>query len=209
MCRIDENSFYLSYTVNPKGEESAYLVHFKEVWDNGYTIDSYTFWNKRIGFENASWTGVNPNVLNLGTRILGRYFYRWSKLVEDCKFDIEKMVKKSSTPYNNEWQDGDYLYIDMTSILAEDNADDYKGPDFYLVRLTDSNPENPMGVDIVIDKYDLYYKNEPSSQKEFLDYFQWIYNIPKETYDNAKNMIDKVYTELMSEIRKVSNKSLL
>ncbi len=39
MCRIDENSFYLRYTVNPKGEESAYLVHFKEVWDNGYTIN--------------------------------------------------------------------------------------------------------------------------------------------------------------------------
>ena len=203
MCRIDENSFYLRYTVNPKGEESAYLVHFKEVWDNGYTIDSYTLGNKRIGFEDASWTGVNPNVQNLGTRILGRYFYRWSKLVEDCKFEIEKMAKKSATPYNNERQDGDFLYIDMAYKLAEeDNDDDYNGPDLYLVRITDSNPENPMGVDIVIDKYDLYYKNEPSSQKEFLECSQWIYNIPKEIYDNAKNIIDKVYSELMMEIKK-------
>ena len=114
-----------------------------------------------------------------------------------------KMAKKSATPYNNEWQDGDFLYIDMAYILAEeDNDDDYNGPDLYLVRITDSNPENPMGVDIVIDKYDLYYKNEPSSQKEFLESSQWIYNIPKEIYDNAKNIIDKVYSELMMEIKK-------
>ena len=113
------------------------------------------------------------------------------------------MAKKSATPYNNEWQDGDFLYIDMAYILAEeDNDDDYNGPDLYLVRITDSNPENPMGVDIVIDKYDLYYKNEPSSQKEFLESSQWIYNIPKEIYDNAKNIIDKVYSELMMEIKK-------
>lgn len=119
--RIDENSYYLRYFVNKHKEESASLVHYKDVWDNGFCLDSYVFSNNIISFEDASWTGVSPDDRYAGTRILGRYFNRWAKKVEECKKEIESMAKRHAVPCYKPLEVGDNLYMDLKTILAEDN----------------------------------------------------------------------------------------
>ena len=35
--KIEENSYYIHYNIN-KGVEYANMSHYKDVWDNGYTV---------------------------------------------------------------------------------------------------------------------------------------------------------------------------
>lgn len=178
--RIDDNSCFLRYFVNPQKEEFADLVHYKEVWYNGYRLDSYAFSNNHISFEDASWTGVSPDGRYAGTRILRRYFDRWAKRVEDCKIEIESMAKRHAVSCNKPLEVGDFLYVDIKSILDDNDDydevyDEYEGPDLYLLKITNADKSDPKGIEIVTNKYDLYYRDVPSSMKEYLGNVKGVY----------------------------------
>lgn len=205
--RIEDNSYYIRFWVNAQKEESAILVHYKEVWDNGYSLDSYAFNKNHISFEDASWTGVSPDDHNVGTRILGRYFNRWAKKVDDCKLEIESMAKKNAVSYNKPLEVGDCLYLDMKSILDDEEdcdevIDEYDGPDLYLVKITGTDRNDPRGVKIIVDEYDLYYKEVPSSFKEILDNLKEITLIPQHVYDEARSIISNTCRMILEEMNK-------
>ncbi len=45
--KIDANSYYLSY-ITRSGEDIACLEHYGNVWDDGYSVDTYILKNKNF-----------------------------------------------------------------------------------------------------------------------------------------------------------------
>ncbi len=214
--RIDDNSFYIKYYIDPDGVEFAYLTHYIKVWDDGYAIDDYSFDNVSFSYEDAGHHGVDPDKHFAGTRILKRYYDRWVKKVDDCKLKIESIANKYSTPYGKKWSVGDYLYFPMKEIFAEEDAkeaeefpDDYieednkyTGPELCLILVTNADAEKPEGLEIRVNEYRTDYDDEPSPIDYYLDYIDKSRLIPKEIYDKAKELICKEATEIMAEIKK-------
>ena len=216
--KIDKNSYYLRCFDDSKRGESAYLIHYKKVWNNGHTCDSYTIDPDCIGFEDASWNGINPERIILGTRILKRHFNRWAKRVSDCKKDIEQLVKSSAEPFNKECQQGDYIYIDYKGLIAEDDAKEaeeypeeyiadehqYDGPDLLLVHLISKDTKVYNCSKIAIDEY--FARIKESAEFDLLDYSDYkhlLFYIPKEAYEESQRIIRETYNELMCEMKQI------
>jgi len=209
--RIDNDSYYIRYCVYPDDEEFAFLSHYIDVWDNGYSIEIYTFDNNGIGYEDASHKGVVTDECKAGTRILRRGYDRWVKKVNDCKLEIEKIVQKNSFPCDKEWSVGDYLYIPFREIYAkevEEYPDDYEedenkdiGPHLYLIHITNADIENMEGRMIYIHEYRCDFYEEPTSISEFYEYSDDSRFISKGVFENVKELIRKVKDEILSEIK--------
>ena len=214
--RIDDNSYYIKYYIDPDSVEFAYLTHYIKVWENGYSIDDYSFDNTSFEYEDASHHFIDTDERFAGTRILKRYYDKWVKKVDDCKLEIERMANKYSAPYGKKWSVGDYLYFPMKEIFAEEDAkeaeefpneyieedDKYTGPELCLILVTNADPEKPEGLEIGVNKYRTDYDDEPRPIDYYLDYIDKSRILPKEIYDKAKELICKEATEIMFEIKK-------
>ncbi|MBP5516731.1 MAG: hypothetical protein J6X86_07270 [Bacteroidales bacterium] len=207
---IDNNSYYIRYKSDEKFGESATFTHYIEVWDNGYALDIYNISRDVIDWEDASHTGIDPNKVDVGKRILRRYYDRWEKRNVECDNTIEQMVKKCASPYNGNLAVGDCLYIPIKEIhiaeyleeFEEDISDDFgDSPDFRLVHVTSIDPV-PQGDVIFVDEYWTENKNEPF--KEYvMEYVEKSMSIPKEVFDRAANLITKITTEILAEIKQM------
>jgi len=211
--RIDDNSYYIKYVAYADGHEIAFLTHFINVWDDGYSVDEYTFYNDSFSFEDADYCGFNSDDHLAGTRILKRYYDRWVKKVDDCKLEIERMANKYSTPYGKKWSD---LYFPMKEIYAEEDAKEaeeypdenieevnkYTGPELCLILVTNADSENPEGLELRVNKYSTDYDDEPSPIDYYLDYIDKSRLVPKEIYNKTKELICREATEIMTEIKK-------
>jgi hypothetical protein len=217
--RIKNNTYYVRCW-KIRGKEYTSLSHYKDVWNNGYTVDDYSFDNKSYHFEDAGHHGINPDDKFAGTKISKRYYDRWVKKVDDCKLEIESMANKYSKPYGNKWSVGDYLYFPMKEIFAEEDAKEkeeypdeyieeenkYNGPDLCLILVTKTDSEKPEGLEIRVDEYRTDYDDEPRPIDYYLNYIDKARIIPKEIYDKAKELIYKEATEIMCEIKKKVSK---
>lgn len=214
--RIDDNSYYIKYYIDPDGKEFAFLTHYIDVYDNGYDVDDYSFDPHYFEYEDAGHHGINPDDSYAGTRILKRYYDRWVKRTVECKSEIERMAYTASTPYGKEWAVGDYLLFPMKEVFAQIDAkeaekypDDYveeeikyTGPELTLIQVTKNDSQNPEGFIILVGKYGADYDEEPRSIKYYLDYIDQSRLIPKEVYDKSTALICKTSTEIMAEIKR-------
>ena len=213
--RIDDNSYYIKYYIDPDGIEFAHLTHYIKVWDNGFSIDDYSFDNTSFEYEDASHYFVDTDDHFAGTRILKRYYERWVKKMDDCKLEIESMANNSSTPFGKKWSVGDFLYFPMKEIFAEEEAkeaeefpdeyieedDKYTGPELCLILVTNADSEKPKGFKIRVNKYRTDYDNEPGPIDYYLDYIDKSRLISKDIYNKAKELICKEATEIMTDIK--------
>ena len=211
--RIDDNSFYLRYFEDTKSGESADLVFYKEVWDNGYTIDEYSINENGIYYEDATWSGINTDDSRAGTRILRRYYDRWVKAIEEARNKIEKLVMVHETLLNRKIMIGDCLYTPWKEILEEEDAaereelgddyeedeDKYKGPNFWIMYVTGINESEIEGYLISIDKYDIKYRSYPKAYN--LDYMDRAIVIPNRVYEETKTIIKTTTATLLAEMK--------
>ena len=219
--KLDENSYYLRCFAASNGVESAFLVYYKEVWHNGFVSDSYTIDKFDLGYEDASWNGLNIEKLTLGTRILKRNYNRWAKYISDSKTRIEQISKASAKPFDKECQVGDYIYIDYKGLLAEDEANEaeqypeeyledenhYDGPDLSLFHLGSKNVDIFNCSEIIIDKYNARIKDsEKFAPLDYSDNKHWLFYIPKEVYEESQKIIRDTFMKLMSEMKQTVHK---
>jgi len=211
--RIDDNSFYLRYFNNAKRGESADLVYYKKVWEDGYTIDEYNIDENGISYEDADWSGVNTDDSRAGTRILRRHYDRWVKTIEEARTKIEKLVTSHNTLFNRKIMIGDCLYIPWKKILEEEDTaereelgdnyeedeDKYEGPNFRILYVTGINQSEIEGYSIIIDRYDSWYSSYPRTYN--LDYLDRAIVIPKEVYEEAKTILKTIAATLLSEMK--------
>ena len=212
--RIRNNTYYVRYWI-VRGKEYTSLSHYKDVWSNGYTVDEYSFDNKSFHFEDAGHYGINPDYKFAGTKISKRYFERWVKKMNDCKQEIERMVKEHSSPYGERWKVCDYLYFPLKEIFAEEDAKEikeypdeyieednkYTEPELCLILVMKTDSEKPEGLEIRVNEYRTDYDDEQRPIDYYLNYIDKSRLIPKEIYDKAKELIHKEATEIMKEIK--------
>ena len=211
--RIDDHSYYLRYFKNAKRGESADLVYYKEVWDNGFTIDEFNIDENGLSFENANWNGINTDDSRAGTRILKRYYDRWVKLIEEARNKIVKLISAYDTHLTRNIMIGDCLYIPWKEIIEEEEAtereelgddyeedeDKYKGPNFWIMYVTGINESEIEGYLISIDKYDIKYRSYPKAYN--LDYMDRAIVIPNRVYEETKTIIKTTTATLLAEMK--------
>ena len=210
--RIDDDSYYIKYH-NEHDEEWAYLTHYIDVWDSGYTIDDYTIDPNYIEFEDASHHGIDPDDVNAGKRILKRNFDRWVERINNCKKEIEQLVKKKSTPNVGEWSIGCCYYYPTREIIIAEYLEEFDEditeelgtePDFCLFQITDVQPgRSPKGRRILVNKYTMSYDTEIEDIKE--DYMKKMEKsrcISQEIFDSAAYLITSVSSKILEEIKR-------
>lgn len=215
--RIDDHSYYLRYFKNAKRGESADLVYYKEVWDNGFTIDEFNIDENGLSFENANWNGINTDDSRAGTRILKRYYDKWVKLIEEARNKIVKLISAYDTHLTRNIMIGDCLYIPWKEIIEEEEAtereelgDDYEeddnkydGPDFWMLYVTGINEKEIEGHLISIDQWNTWYRPYPKTYShKSLDR---TIAIPKDAFEEAKNIIKTTVFTLLAEMKQKVN----
>lgn len=108
IMKIDADSYFLRHFVN-NGAEYASFSHYGEVWDNGYTVDTYLIYDGNIYFEDASWNGVSPTIKDHKS-IMARQFNRWVKDIEMTKELVINMGRNARLSFVSEFKAGDYLF---------------------------------------------------------------------------------------------------
>ena len=69
IMRLENDSYYINYHKDVSGKELASMAHYFIVWDDGYISDTYGFEQNWMNFEDACWSGVEPNDNKKGKRI--------------------------------------------------------------------------------------------------------------------------------------------
>lgn len=211
--KLDKDSYYIKYCVSSNGSEHSRMTHYKDVWSNGYWEDTYLIDQEGIYFEDASWSGIDPDDSRAGKRILKRYYDRWEKRVIDCKTEVERIAKENASPLEKACQAGDYLYFPLKEIYAKLDAEEleeeleeetYDGLELYLVRITNADPDKLEGLGIHIDKNWVRVDSQPKPIP-YLDFMEQGLHIPKNVYERAKNLISSLTLEIIEEIKQKCN----
>ena len=214
---LENDSYYLRCYVDHKGEESAYLCHYKDVWEDGFVSDSYCIGYDSMSFEDASWNGINFKKKKFGTQILRCDYDRWVKAFNDCRFNIERLALSSAKPYDNNCKEGDYIYVDYKGIhvdndkkLAEEYPNEYEpdenkydGPDLYLFHILNKSSDNCEISEIIVDEYNVHIEKKSSlDMSDYNEFTNRLFYVPKETYDKSIDTIHQTYQRLMNEMKK-------
>ena len=189
--RLESDSYYIDYMVKSDNKEYASIMHFINVWDNGYISDTYGFEQNWMDFEDAIWTGVSIDDRNKGKRIDKQLYNNWVKRVTDCRNRIVEMADNTSSE-KKEVRVGDYLYN------ARNVKDDYR---YWLLHITEISADSIMGATVYIDRYDIINHPEPEHLEQYgiIDQSR---RITKEVFDLASELIAKTSEEILEEIKK-------
>lgn len=207
--KIDNDSYYIRYRVN-KGTEYADMTHYIKVWWNGEREDCFNFRRGYIGFEDASWNGIDPDKIQVGKPIQKQKYSMWKRRVTICKKKIEKMAKQNSSPFGGKLSVGDRLYFPLREILIAEYLDEFGEditkeigpyPYYSLVHVTNTEPE-PQGTKVNVERYRTENYIESKSLINLMEDIEKAFIIPREVYDYAANLINKVSLEIMEEIKK-------
>ncbi len=207
--KINDNSYYIRYGLY-KGKEYANMTHYIKVWWNGYRIDTFDFGCGYIGFEDASWNGIDPDEFDVGKPVRKQYFSKWKRRVTMCQKKIEQMAKQNAIPFKGELTVGDCLYIPSKDIYIAEWMEEFDEDiskeegsylDFDLIHITSTHPEL-QGTVVYIDRYRNEFFSEPKSLENFRESIEKSFYIPQGVFDNAANHLIKVSSEILEEIKK-------
>lgn len=207
--KIDNDSYYIRYNVN-KGTEYADMTHYIKVWWNGVRDDCFDFRRGYIGFEDASWNGINPDKIQVGKPIQKQKYSMWKKRVTLCKKKIEQIAKQNSSLFGGKLSVGDCLYFPLKEILIVEYLDEFgeditkeegSYPYYSLIHVTNTEPELH-GTEVYVQRYRTEYFTEPKSLSDYMEDIDKAFIIPREVYDYAVNLINKVSSDIIEEIKK-------
>lgn len=207
--KIDNDSYYIRYRVY-KGIEYADMTHYIKVWWNGYRIDTFDFKRDYMGFEDACWNGIDPDKIHVGKPVQKQKYSMWKRRVTVCKKKIEQLAKQNSSPFGGKLSVGDCLYFPLKEILIAEYLEAFgeeitkeEGPYPYysLVHVTNTEPE-PQGTEVYVQRYRTKNFTEPKPLSNLMEDIEKAFIIPREVYDYAANLINKVSSEIVEEIKK-------
>lgn len=148
--QIEEDSCFIKHHPHPIMESVA-LMHFKDVWFNGYTVDDYTINIEGIYYENAAHNGINPAKIDAGTYIMKKQFLRWKKQIQQAKEAAVKMMRKTSTKVERDYEVGDFILF----IWEDDSLEDYRNYfDYYGIKIVDIKDDNIWGQNVCISEHE-------------------------------------------------------
>lgn len=196
--RIDNNSFYVRYTMHPQYGGQATATHYVEVGDNYYVIREYGFDEHCVDFEDARWNGVNTDDSGRGTRILGRYFNRWEMRVNALKERLAKLARQAAQPFHADVRPGECIL----SIYEEEEVYDYDS--FVVYKVKEITNGKIVTQCATVDPYNVgLLQQDEIFEEEAEDVGYGIYSIPESVFDEVVKSSAELSQSIMSEIEKM------
>ena len=199
--KVESNSHYVRYRIC-RGKEYADMTHFKDVWEDGYTIDDYTISDCDIYFEPSGWHGFSPNNIEPATPVLARCFNRWVKQIEDTKSLLIGFGQSAGISSIDEFKVGDFVFCE---IPPYDSDDEY---DYYFLEVVDVFEDKICARMILLGKYSVAYDDEVSEKTKEEDYELYralknksVFLIEREIFLRAIEIIRSLTTSIMAEIK--------
>lgn len=107
--RIKDDTCFVRHLIGPD-DEFVFLTHYLEIWDNGYSTDSYNIDFEYIYYEGANYHGFDPDLIDdPGTYITKKQFITWTEQIQQAKKTTVRMLHETATPINRNIEEGDYL----------------------------------------------------------------------------------------------------
>lgn len=199
IMKIDADSYFLRHFVN-KGTEYASFSHYGEVWNNGYTVDTYLVYDGNIYFEDASWNGVSPTIKD-HKRITARQFNRWVKDIEMAKELVLNMGRNARLSFVSKFKAGDYLFCRIPQY-------EYNSDWHCFLEVISVDKDCIKARIITIDKYNFGYSNKIDDITFKEDY--WldvalktgnIFLTERTVFYRAVNLIQQLTSKIMSDAK--------
>ncbi len=105
---------------------------------------------------------------------------------------------------------GDCLYFPLKEILIaeyleafgeEITKEEEPYPYYCLVHVTNTEPD-PQGTEVYVQRYRTENFTGPKSLSDYMKYINKAFIIPREVYDYAVDLINRVSSEILEEIKK-------
>ena len=199
--KVESNSHYVRYRIC-RGKEYTDMTHFKEVLEDGYTIDDYTISDCDISFEPSGWHGFSPNNIKPATPVLARYFNRWVKQIEDTKSLLIGFGQGAGISNIDEFKVGDFVFC---VIPPYDLEDEYE---YYFLEIVDVFEDKICAKRILIGKYSVAYYGKviEMTEEEHYELYRALKNksvflIERKIFLRAIEIIRSLTTRLMAEIK--------
>ena len=197
--RIDENSYYLKCGPDKRtGKCSVHLSHYKEVWDNGFTVDDYIIYEDGYYFEDAGHSGVNIYRTNLGTRILAREFNHWVNMLKALNEEILKMARQESKPLTRTPQVGDWLFYEYEI----DEEDPYDYPCSEIMQIEEDLGSEYKYRWLCVQKYGIRKSEQAGIELKDEDMFCKAMLIDESVYQKAVELMSKTTRRIIEEAGK-------
>ena len=198
MAKIEDNTCFIKHSSYSKGE-SVTLAHFKEVWDNGYSVDDYTIDKEGIYFEDASHNGVDPNQISPGTYIMKKQYLRWVKQMKQSKETAVRMLMKNTSLVNRNLEIGDIiLYIWKDYVEEEEYRLDNE---YYGMRIVNIKEDSLFAQTIHIGEHSFDSSDTIIRFEDINDIQDNSYFITAETFMAAHDFIRSFCLDLFNEIK--------
>ena len=201
--KIDEDSYYINYYIKD-GKEYARMSHYKEVWDNGFTVDDYVISDCYISSEDACWNGVSPT-LKEGTRILAKQFNQWVNEIKNAKTSLIRIGKKSSSLIVKKLKKGDCL------LCLPFNDDTDEGVDFNwysFLEVTHVDNKKIKAKEVLLDEQHFYYHKylvyltlEEGYRLDTILKKDLVLLVDKNVFNRSIEIIRQLSNKIMSEIK--------
>lgn len=201
---VENNSHFIRYRINKKGE-CASMNHYREVWENGFTVEDFDIRTDGIGFEDAGWNGISPNGFYPGTWITAKRFNSWVDEIKRVKDLLINLGKGAGTATVKELKAGDCLFC---TIPPYDPEDEYESVWYCFLDIVSVDSDYVYAKKIMIDDNNFSYDKELHKMRKEEEYWlsealesNGVQLIEKRVFHRAIEIFKLLTTKIMSEIK--------
>lgn len=198
VMQLEDDSCYIKLFPR-EDEKSVFLAHFKEVWENGYSVDDYSIDKEGIYYEDASHYGVDPRQISPGIYIMKKQYLRLVKQIKLSKETAVRMLKKESLLVNRNLKVGDFiLYIWKDDVEEEEYCLD---KEYYGMKIVNINGDCIFAQTIHLGEHYFDSSNKIVCFNDVNDVQNNSYFITSEAFMAAHEFIRKFCRDLFKEIK--------
>lgn len=202
--KVENNSHFIKYWIN-KGKEFAKMRHYREVWEDGFTVDDFDIGTDRISFEAASWNFISPNGFYPGTWIPAKQYSRWVDEINKTKDLLINLGRGAGTATVKELNAGDCVFC---TVPPYDPEDEYENVWYCFLDIVSVESDYIYTKEIMIDVNYFGYSAEVKKITKEEEYWlsvalesNGVLLIDKSVFHRAIEIFKPLTSKIMFEIK--------
>lgn len=202
--KVENNSHFIKYWIN-KGKEFAKMRHYREVWEDGFTVDDFHIDTGGISFEAASWNFISPNGFYPGTWIPAKQYNRWVDDINRTKNLLINMGRGAGTATVKELKTGDFVFC---TVPPYDTEDEYEHTWYCFLDIVSAESDYIYAKELMIDVNYFCYSNEVKKIQKEEEYWlsealesNGVQLVNKSVFHRAIEIFKPLTSKIMSEIK--------
>lgn len=204
--KIENNSHFIRYHTGNDGGNAS-MSHYREVWEDGFTVEDFSISPDKVYHEFAGWSGKSPNSFYSGTRIPAKLFNRWVDEINRTKDLLINLGKGTGTATVKELKAGDCVFC---IVPPYDPEDEYDSIWYCYLDIVSVNSDYVYAKEIMIDDNYFSYSNEVQKMHKEEEYWlneamesNGVQLIDKSVFNRAIEIFKPLTTKIMSEIKEM------